>query len=125
MNEHDTLPPGGMGPLDPTDIRFPDEEPSKEGLRCPDWPGDDDDDALTGCGGTNILWDGEVWICLDCGLDFTTEAGTPLVRHAISIDHVTEPVHGPDTWSCECGVDGSDMYDLASHANDVFDVLPA
>lgn len=27
MNEHDTLPPGGMGPLDPTDVDFePDPE---------------------------------------------------------------------------------------------------
>ena len=54
--------------------------PTKDRLRCPDW--DDptiasDEDRLTGCGSTNILWDGEVWDCLDCGLFFTTEAGTP------------------------------------------------
>jgi hypothetical protein len=26
VNEHDTLPPGGMGPLDPTDIRTDEPE---------------------------------------------------------------------------------------------------
>jgi hypothetical protein len=50
-----------------------DKKPSKDGLHCPDWP--DNGEALQGCGGTNIEWDGEVWGCLDCGLFFTTEAG--------------------------------------------------
>ena len=74
MNEHDTLPPGGMGPLDPTDIG-----PHKTGLRCPDWPDPVNPHvkSIVGCGSTNIEWDGEVWDCLDCGMFFTTEAGTP------------------------------------------------
>ena len=77
MNEHDTLPPGGMGPLDPTDIGP--HGPDKTGLRCPSWPSErQENSGLIGCGSTNILWDGfEMWDCLDCGLFFTTEEGTP------------------------------------------------
>jgi len=50
------------------------------GLRCPNWPDHVTstlDAAINGCGSTNIKWDDEVWDCLDCGLFFTTEAGTP------------------------------------------------
>jgi hypothetical protein len=54
MNEHDTLPPGGMGPLDPTDIR---EHPSCDHYRH--W---DRQDCPPGCDGH---YDFET--CDECG----------------------------------------------------------
>jgi hypothetical protein len=55
------------------------DAPDKEGLRCPSWPSErQENDGLIGCGSTDIQWDGfEMWDCLTCGLFFTTEEGTP------------------------------------------------
>lgn len=57
MNEHDTLPPGGMGPLDPTDIR---EHPSCDHFRH--W---DDDSCLKWGGRCDGHFDWET--CDTCG----------------------------------------------------------
>jgi hypothetical protein len=59
--------------------------PDKTGLRCPDWDQVPatlaaGEEPLGGCGSADIEWAGDVdgvWDCLDCGLFFTTEAGTP------------------------------------------------
>jgi hypothetical protein len=55
--------------------------------------------------------------CKRCGAEcFTTNDE----KHSISIDESpNDEGRQPDRWSCSCGADGFDMYDLASHTNEI------
>jgi len=43
----------------------------------------------------------------------------PHKAHSITIEGY-QSILGGDEWNCVCGADGGDMYDLASHLNELF-----
>lgn len=50
-------------------------------VRCPTHNADGSpiaNDDVQGCGSTNLVWDGEVYDCLECGIFFAPYAANPI-----------------------------------------------